>query len=539
MVDAPRSTSTAAPTARPTARAAQYIRMSTDHQKYSTENQALAIAAYAFERDIEVVRTYVDEARSGVTIARRNALNRLLHEVRDGRADYSMILVYDVSRWGRFQDADEAAYYEFTCKKAGITVEYCGEDFENDGSFIASIAKQLKRIGAGQFSRDLGKKVFAAQCHLARLGFKQGGFVGYALRRELMDCSGASKGFLDHGQRKALQSDRVLLRPGPSDEQEVVRGIFRSFVEDRKCESRIARELNGKGCRNQFGRLWSSWTIRHVLRNENYIGKNVYNRTTFRLGQKPRPNPPDQWIRSDASFPPIVEPALFARAQQITSRRRLVLSNEEMLARLKVLLEDKGELTRSIIDAAFTLPCHTVYIKRFGSLRKAYSAIGYVPEHLKYNDGRRAVVETLVEFREALVDELAGAGHSVAFSHEAGHLTVDRSVAVSVAIARCHFQRDRFPRWSIGRKLDRSLDLIVAARMDEANLSVLDYLVVPPSRLPRSSIPVGWQNPASVNDRFLETLDEVVVAIQKYARFKNQRVSKKRPTIRQRPRRES
>lgn len=151
----------------------------------------------------------------------------------------------------------------------------------------------------------------------------------------------------------------------------------------------------------------------------------------------------------------------------------------------------KGELTRSIIDAAFTLPCHTVYIKRFGSLRKAYSAIGYVPEHLKYNDGRRAVVETLVEFREALVDELAGAGHSVAFSHEAGHLTVDRSVTASVAIARCHFQRDRFPRWSIGRKLDRSLDLIVAARMDEANLSVLDYLVVPPSRLPRSSIP-GW-----------------------------------------------
>jgi hypothetical protein len=24
-------------------------------------------------------------------------------------------LVYDITRWGRFQDVDESAYYEFTC----------------------------------------------------------------------------------------------------------------------------------------------------------------------------------------------------------------------------------------------------------------------------------------------------------------------------------------------------------------------------------------------------------------------------------------
>ncbi|MEO6246527.1 MAG: hypothetical protein ABIQ12_13930 [Opitutaceae bacterium] len=27
---------------------------------------------------------------------------------------------YDVSRWGRFQDADESGYYEYICKRAGI-----------------------------------------------------------------------------------------------------------------------------------------------------------------------------------------------------------------------------------------------------------------------------------------------------------------------------------------------------------------------------------------------------------------------------------
>jgi len=58
----------------------------------------------------------------------------LIDDVRSGVADFSAILVYDVSRWGRFQDADESAYYEFICKEAGITVHYCAEQFENDGS---------------------------------------------------------------------------------------------------------------------------------------------------------------------------------------------------------------------------------------------------------------------------------------------------------------------------------------------------------------------------------------------------------------------
>jgi hypothetical protein len=42
---------------RPLIRAAQYVRMSTEHQKYSTENQADAIAHYAAARGFEIVRS--------------------------------------------------------------------------------------------------------------------------------------------------------------------------------------------------------------------------------------------------------------------------------------------------------------------------------------------------------------------------------------------------------------------------------------------------------------------------------------------------
>ena len=101
-----------APTQPTLFRAAEYVRMSTEHQQYSTENQADKIREYAAQRGVEIVRTYADEGKSGLNIGGRLALQQLIKDVEAGTADFQMILVYDVSRWGRFQDADESAYYE-------------------------------------------------------------------------------------------------------------------------------------------------------------------------------------------------------------------------------------------------------------------------------------------------------------------------------------------------------------------------------------------------------------------------------------------
>src|SRR5689334_680185 len=117
-----------------TIRAAQYVRMSTEHQQYSIKNQLDAIARYAKDHAMEVVRTYTDDGRSGLTIQHRAGLRQLIQDVENQTAGFSAILVYDVSRWGRFQDADESAYYEYRCRRANINVHYCAEPFANDGS---------------------------------------------------------------------------------------------------------------------------------------------------------------------------------------------------------------------------------------------------------------------------------------------------------------------------------------------------------------------------------------------------------------------
>jgi DNA invertase Pin-like site-specific DNA recombinase len=100
-------------------RAAEYLRMSTEHQQYSIANQSAVIQEYANQHGIDIVRTYVDRGKSGLTLHGRHGLNNLLQVAESGKADFGAVLIYDVSRWGRFQDADESAYYEFRLKKAG------------------------------------------------------------------------------------------------------------------------------------------------------------------------------------------------------------------------------------------------------------------------------------------------------------------------------------------------------------------------------------------------------------------------------------
>ena len=183
------TTTDAQPSTKPF-RAAQYVRMSTEHQQYSTLNQADKIREYADKRGIEIVRTYADDGKSGLSIGGRASLQRLIADVESGNTDFNLILVYDVSRWGRFRDADESAYYEYICKRNGISVAYVAEQFENDGSPVSTIVKGVKRAMAGEYSRELSAKVFAGQCRLIELGFRQGGPAGFGLRRVLVDQTG-------------------------------------------------------------------------------------------------------------------------------------------------------------------------------------------------------------------------------------------------------------------------------------------------------------------------------------------------------------
>jgi DNA invertase Pin-like site-specific DNA recombinase len=233
-----------------------------------------------------------------------------------GQADFTTILVYDVSRWGPFQDTDESAHFEFICRKAGVAVEYCAEEFQNDGSALGAFVKSIKRVMAAEYSREFSAKVARAQARFARLGFHQGGTAGFGLRRMLVDRDGVPKCMLKVGETKHLHDDRVILVPGPKEEIKIVRKIFRMYNEQGFSPTRIAQILNKQGYRTERGNYWGDDGVRGLLRCERFIGNHIYNISLYRLGQKRILDRKEQWVRIKGAIKPIIKTNDFAIAQK-------------------------------------------------------------------------------------------------------------------------------------------------------------------------------------------------------------------------------
>lgn len=460
--------------------AAEYVRMSSDHQRYSTANQSTLINEYAIGHGFTIVRTYTDEGKSGLDIGGRDALQSLIDDVQTGRANFRVVLVYDVSRWGRFQNADESAHYEYLCTKAGIRVIYCAEPFDNDGSSLATIVKNVKRAMAGEYSRELSVKVFAGQCRLVRLGFHQGGRAGYGLRRALVDDRGAPKGELSFGQRKSIQTDRVLLVAGPQSEIDVVRRIYETFVHTSASEQKIADLLNAEALSPEPGFPWTRSRVHDVLTNEKYIGNNVYNRRSGKLRERATDNAPEHWVRCDGAFEGIISVALFERAGQIILQRSQHLDDAKMLQLLRELLARAGKLSGLIINEQDDMPSTVAYSKRFGGLIRAYSLIGYQAER---DLGFIAVNRELRQWRPRMlgdiVDLLQGAGARVQRNPETDLLTVNDEWTASVVIAKCLQAAAGHRRWTVRFDTKLASDLTLVVRMDHLNVKALDYYLIP------------------------------------------------------------
>jgi DNA invertase Pin-like site-specific DNA recombinase len=465
-------------------RAAEYVRMSTEHQKYSTENQADVIGAYAERHNMEIVRTYSDAGKSGLKIEDRDALKQLIDDVEGGPTEFDAILVYDISRWGRFQDADESAYYEYLCRRNGISVHYCAEQFENDGSPLSAIVKGVKRAMAGEYSRELSAKVFAGQRRLIELGYWQSGMAGYGLRRMRIDQNGVPQGILQSGEYKYLQTDRVILVPGPEEEVETVRWMYRQFANNGKSETEIATLLNKKSITTDQGRPWNREIVRRVLSNEKYIGNNVYARRSFKLKQRPVKNSPDKWIRAENVFEAIVDRKVFFKAQGIFRERNRRFSDEEMLERLKRLFKRHGHLSAVIIDKSENMPSSDAYQRRFGSLIRAFELVGFSPDRdYRFLEINRSIRRLHGEFVTDAITSIENAGGRINRSPATGLLTVNGEFTASIVIARCHQTPTGSLRWKIHLENGLAPDLTVVVRMDKVNEAPLDYYLLPPSEM--------------------------------------------------------
>ncbi len=489
-------------------RAVEYVRMSTEHQQYSTENQADNIREYAARRGIQIVRTYADAGKSGLRMDGRASLQQLIKDVESGDTDFTIILVYDVSRWGRFQDADESAYYEYRCRRAGIQVAYCAEQFENDGSPVSTIVKGVKRAMAGEYSRELSAKVFAGQCRLIELGFRQGGPAGYGLRRILIDQNGSVKTELTRGEHKSLQTDRVILMPGPEEEVRTVNLMYHWFINEGLMESEIAGRLNGMQVRTDMDREWTRGTVHEVLTNEKYIGNNIYNRRSFKLKKLRVENTPDMWIKKEGAFESIVPPDVFYTAQGIIRARAYRYSNEGLIERLRNLYQNRGFLSGLIIDETEGMPSTSIYSHRFGSLVRAYQMVGFTPDRdYRYLETNKFLRRFHPEIIKQTESQIAMLGGSVRRDPATDLLRINDEFSISLVLARCQTPESGRHHWKV--RFDTSLapDITVAVRLDQPNQAALDYYLLPRLDFGQPRINLAERNPIEFESYRFDTLD--------------------------------
>jgi len=460
--------------------------MSTERQEYSVENQSQAVAKYAEHHGFSVVQTYSDPAISGVLLRRRKGLQKLIQDVVQGEASYKAILVYDVSRWGRFQDTDESAHYEFLCKSTGVRVHYCAEIFSNDDSMPSMIMKSLKRVMAGEYSRELGVKVLAGQRRGAALGFRQGAQPGYGLRRLLVSAERLPKQLLAQGERKSIATDRVILVPGPSDELRCVRQIYRMFTQKRMTFSDIARNLNGRQTKYIEGSEWSLRAVQTVLTHPKYVGCNVYGRYTQRLYTPPKRKPQSDWTVVPSAFEPLIDLATYAKAQRIIEgatkgfpRNR---SDNELLDALRAILAKKGRITIDLIKDTPKTPSAQTYNTRFGNVSHAYELIGYagfwrggwIETRRRVQILRSDLMRKIVELNPTQVSiENRGGSYRTRLRIQGGGLI---SVLASRPL-RCY--KDAI-RWLLTPRPDECHLITLVARLNLECDAFKDVFVIPP-----------------------------------------------------------
>lgn len=277
--------------------AAAYIRVSTEEQtEYSPAAQLRLIRAWAenngFAVDSEHI--YVDEGISGRRAEKRPAFMRMIAAAKRKPAPFDAILVHRFDRFARSRE-DSVVYKSMLRRDCGVQVISVTESIEDD-KFSVILEAMLEAM-AEYYSINLADEVRKGMTEKARCGGRQT--------------------YAPFGYRTVSGQ----LVPEPTEAALVVE-VFRRFV-DGESYFAIARWLNGIGARTRNGCNFQNRSVRYILRNITYIGKNAWTpkrEHDHSSGYVITENT----IISDATHAPIVSHELWNAAQQRIEKLKIM-----------------------------------------------------------------------------------------------------------------------------------------------------------------------------------------------------------------------
>jgi DNA invertase Pin-like site-specific DNA recombinase len=277
-----------------------YVRMSTDKQETSPEQQKQEIQAYAAKHGYNVLRWYADLGISGDKTEKRVQFQQMITDAEDGR--FKAILCWDQDRFGRF-DSLESGYWIHPLRKRGVQLVTCTDGPVDWNTFAGRMLYGMKQEGKHQYLVDLSNNVTRRMKQLAQEGKWVCGAlpVGYRL------------------------DDQGKIQLGPEDEVAMIRMLYEQYAAGSTTRQ-LARMLSEKGYRSSKGKPWSVAGVTALLKKPMYAGHYTYGRHQFSKYQ-PRTKPGkyrarDEWITIPDNHPAIVPQELFDRVQRLLKERK-------------------------------------------------------------------------------------------------------------------------------------------------------------------------------------------------------------------------
>jgi len=356
-------------------------------------------------------------------------------------------------------------------------VRYCAEQFENDNSTTSNLLKALKRTMAGEYSRELSVKVHSAQRRLAALGFWQGGPAPFGMVRQLIDENGQLKEKLRFGDWKSITRYRTILGLGPLEDVETIQLAFDLYTKEGKTSNQVAEILN-QGKHLCGTRPWTGKRLRTLFTNAGYKGAYAYCKTN-RKDHLYRAVEPEKWLMREQAFPRMVSDLQWAQARDRVREETKVLEDSELLEALKRLWKREGTITARLINAARDMPTVQAYHNHFGGIDAAYKLIGF--RTARDFSRLKAINRSRLGYQKALCDEICARirtiGGTAKYLHS-GLMIINGNITLKLRF----ITGELFPSgpiWNLGLGNKLAVDIVILARLELRERSIVDYFVVP------------------------------------------------------------
>jgi len=285
-------------------------------QEASLDQQKEKVLQFAKENSINMIEFFAEEA-CGENVEGRPQFRRMIERCKSDEP-FEYVFVYDMSRWGRFENPKEAVYWEVEVERAGRKVVFVSEGFKEEG-IGTSITNFVKSAEASEYLKNIRRQTARGMIYNAKKGFWMGGRPPYGYDRAIVE-KGKVIEVLQEGRRKGIKDQKIKLTPNKR-QAKVVRTIFLMFTKQGFSVHTIVRHLNNSNYTPPRGRMWSKSSIWRILHNEAYIGTLVYNRENgHKRHGKHKYNSKEHWVVVEGAHEPIIPMELWEMVQVRTKQ---------------------------------------------------------------------------------------------------------------------------------------------------------------------------------------------------------------------------